>query len=186
MRITLPVDTRVITFDEGDTKVEDLQPDARVAVVRDGKSVFARIAIVDDGEPLKEVIEVRLLSGQVIRLPRRTVVVLSNGGKKFVEALAVARNPTVQDWKNTKPHTVQRQYHHQTQTVEVKGKPLQGSDLLASWTLGVVEVPREVVAVEMAIPCRTLVLDIDDSDALAIVGDRPGSDPDGILVQEDF
>lgn len=186
MRLTLPSDTKVISFDAGDMALSALPPDAQVAVVRDGKSVFTTIAVVAASEPIKEAIEVRLLSGQSIRLPRRTVVILSDGDTRFVEALAVARKPAFQDWKGTRSHTVERQFHNQTQSVEVAGKPIPGSDLLASWSPGVVEVPREVVTVELAVPCATVVVEVDDADALAIVGDRPGMDPDGILVREDF
>jgi hypothetical protein len=186
MKLILPANTKVISFDDGDVALEDLKSDAKVAVVRDGQNVFSSIVKVGDGSSLEELIEIRLLSGQNIRLPRGTVVVLSNGGGRLVENVAVGRRPSVEDWKNTQDHTVERQFHAQTQTIEVKGRPIPGSDLLATWTFNVLEIPRELVTVDLAVPCRTIEVDLDDVDALAIVGDRPGMDPDGILVRENF
>lgn len=185
MRLVLPANTKLIGFDE-ELELGAFIPGrvAPVAVVKGGQSVFSTLVAMP-GEPLTEVIELRLFSGQAIRLPRRTVVLLDNGDARYVEALAVARTPRFTDWKATRDHVVERLFHNQMQQIAVKGKPLPGSDILKSWSEGVVEVVREIVTVELAQPCPTVAIEV-DAEALAVVGERPGGEPDGILIREDF
>lgn len=158
MRLILPIDILVLSFDYGDIplfKCCQTSTVENVAVWRNGPT-FAPLRVLGDGPVLDELVELNLQSRQMIRVPRYTQILLENSQK-----IAEIIQPTL---------------------IESHRRP---ADLLKSWTKNMYEIATEVYVVGLSRPVETFLIEINDIEGLAIVGYRPGPEPDGILIGEE-
>lgn len=177
MTTILPGTAELITFDGDELSVENLPVEGRVcALVKDGVRCFGLVR-ARPAESTDELVELRLLSGAVIRVPTDSEVLVDGPGPLRVRDIDGGPCENIQPAKE-----VRRRWHSEWQTIRVAGKNSPGAALLQSWTDGVVEVLREKVTVEMVVSAPLFEVSF-DGEALAITAQNGAGEPaDGVLV----